>query len=89
MWGVPIPFKPYQHPLGDLIGWREAAGHAVALRERLLPAGAGAIYVGNWALGSRIGWYAGEPCWIWRTRVGPAGVVACTCRALAGAATTT
>ncbi len=68
LWGVPIPFKPYQHPLGDLIGWREAAGHAVALRERLLPAGAGAIYVGNWALGSRIGWYAGEPVRVADTR---------------------
>lgn len=52
-WGW-LPFAPYQHPLRDLYGWREAAQHGLALRqgegERLM--------VGNWTLASRIGWYA-------------------------------
>lgn len=49
-----LPFDDFRHPLGDLLGWREAAQHAQQLAEaRGVP-----IFVGNWSLGSRIAWYA-------------------------------
>jgi len=50
-----LPFDEYRHPLGDLLGWREAAHHAEALADAR---GGVPIFVGNWSLGSRIAWYA-------------------------------
>ncbi len=50
-----LPFEEYRHPLGDLLGWREAAVHARQLAEAR---GGVPIFVGNWSLGSRIAWYA-------------------------------
>lgn len=50
-----IPFKPYQHPLTDLLGWREAAARAVELQQSHPGA---VIHVGNWVAASRIAWYA-------------------------------
>lgn len=55
-----IPFEAHRHPFGDLIGWREAAQRANALRAEMAPADgrAAKLFVGNWSLGSRIAWYA-------------------------------
>ncbi|HEY0719861.1 MAG TPA: glycosyltransferase family 39 protein [Gammaproteobacteria bacterium] len=50
-----LPFDDYRHPLGDLLGWREAALHAQQLAASH---GGVPIVVGNWSLGSRIAWYA-------------------------------
>ncbi len=50
-----LPFGEYRHPLGDLLGWREAAQHAEVQAEAR---GGLPIFVGNWSLGSRIAWYA-------------------------------
>lgn len=54
-----VPFSPYRHPLGDLLGWREAAQRAVTLQHQAM-AGRLKLYVGNWVMGSRIAWY-GRP----------------------------
>ncbi len=56
-----LPFQPYRHPLGDLIGWQEAAERALELSNHM-PGGFDepTIYVGNWSLASRIAWY-GRP----------------------------
>ncbi len=51
-----LPFRPYRHPLGDLIGWREAAVVARQLRDEVAPNAP--IFVGHWTLASRIAWYA-------------------------------
>jgi 4-amino-4-deoxy-L-arabinose transferase-like glycosyltransferase len=52
-----LPFKPYQHPLTDLYGWREAAVRAAELRgDAMQP-----LMVMNWTQASRIAWYAGAP----------------------------
>jgi len=50
-----IPFTPLQHPLGDMVGWREAAQRALELQHGQPGS---TIYVGNWATASRIAWYA-------------------------------
>jgi 4-amino-4-deoxy-L-arabinose transferase-like glycosyltransferase len=50
-----VPFSPLKHPLGDMLGWREAAQRAHAL-QRQYPGSV--IYMGNWATASRIAWYA-------------------------------
>lgn len=50
-----LPFDEYRHPLGDLLGWRDAAVNAQQLAEAR---GGAPIFVGNWSLGSRIAWYA-------------------------------
>ena len=48
-----MPFEPYNHPLRDLYGWRDAAVHGLTLRQGEEP-----LLVGNWSLASRIAWYA-------------------------------
>ncbi len=50
-----VPFKPLKHPLGDMLGWREAAQHALLLQSQHPQS---VIYLGNWASASRIAWYA-------------------------------
>ncbi len=50
-----VPFSSLKHPLADMLGWREAAQHALTL-QRQHPQSV--LYVGNWATASRIAWYA-------------------------------
>lgn len=50
-----VPFSPLKHPLGDMLGWHEAAQHALALQRRYPQS---VLSVGNWATASRIAWYA-------------------------------
>jgi 4-amino-4-deoxy-L-arabinose transferase-like glycosyltransferase len=49
-----IPFKPLEHPLRDLYGWRAAAERGAMLAA----AAEQPLLVGNWSLASRIAWYA-------------------------------
>ena len=55
-----IPFDEYQHPLGDLHGWREAAVEAANLRDKMAEEEGlePRLFIGNWSLASRIMWYA-------------------------------
>ncbi len=50
-----MPFTPLKHPLGDMLGWREAAQKALAIQQQHPGL---VIYLGNWATASRIAWYA-------------------------------
>ncbi len=60
LWTPWLPFKEHKHPLGDLIGWREAAVQAAELYDALPPGGERrpVLFIGNWAMASRIAWYA-------------------------------
>ena len=54
--GVNLGYKEYQHPLKDLVGWRE-----IAEETRALAVNDGKnepIAIANWADASRISWYA-------------------------------
>ena len=54
-----LGFREYRHPLGDLLGWREGAEHAVKLSNELQEGVDNPLlFVGNWSLASRIAWYA-------------------------------
>jgi 4-amino-4-deoxy-L-arabinose transferase-like glycosyltransferase len=60
-----VPFAPFEHPLADLYGWREAGERARALAdERQLP-----LMVGNWTHASRLAWYAERPVQVLDNRV--------------------
>lgn len=50
-----VPFTPLKHPLGDMLGWRQAAQHALQLQKQQPDS---VITMGNWATASRIAWYA-------------------------------
>lgn len=50
-----VPFSPLKHPLSDMLGWRDAAQHALTLQQQYPGT---VIYLGNWATASRIAWYA-------------------------------
>ena len=61
-----IPFPAEKHPLQDMIGWPEAARHAIDLQKKLGNAtldGTKAlpplkIFTPHWVMGSRLQWYA-------------------------------
>jgi len=55
-----LPFREGRHPLAPVSGWPEAAARAAALRIDLAaePGPEPVLFVPNWALGSRLAWYA-------------------------------
>lgn len=54
-----IPFRDYQHPFGDFIGWQQAAERGRELSAENAGGGdAMPLLVGNWSIASRIAWYA-------------------------------
>lgn len=55
--GLNLGYKDYQHPLQDLVGWKEVAGQTRELAEQDTEAFQ-QLFVPNWSFGSRYAWYA-------------------------------
>ena len=54
-----LPISARIHPLKPLTGWPEAARHAMTLRTQMAAEyPAAVLFVPNWALASRLAWYA-------------------------------
>lgn len=67
--GANLGYKDYQHPLQDLVGWKEVAQQTRTLAEDD-EKGYQQVFVPNWSHGSRYAWYARPlPAKILDTRV--------------------
>lgn len=67
--GANLGYKDYQHPLQDLVGWKEVAAQTRDLAESD-EEGFQQVFVPNWSHGSRYAWYARPlPAKILDTRV--------------------